>query len=55
VMPKTSAATHAPTNTRDGTSIRAINVAVMIRDRRPDRWLVTGLTLRRFVPVFKSA
>ena len=55
VMPKTSAATHAPTNARDGTTIRAINVAVMIRDRRPDRWLVTGLTLRRFVPVFKSA
>jgi hypothetical protein len=41
VMPKTSAAAHAPTSARDGTTIRAIDVAVMIRDRWPDRWLVS--------------
>ncbi len=57
VMPKTSAAAHAPTSAIDGTTIRAIDVAVMIRDRWPDRWLVStpAFTLRRFVPVFKSA
>ena len=42
VMPKTSAAPHAATSARDGTTI-------MIRDRWPDRWLVStpGLSLRR--------
>jgi hypothetical protein len=57
VMPKAIAATHAATSATDGRTIRAIDVAVMIRDRWPDRWLVStpGLSLRRFVPVFKSA
>lgn len=41
VMPKTSAAPHAATSARDGTTIRAIDVTVMIRDRWPDRWLVS--------------
>jgi hypothetical protein len=31
VMPKTSAAPHAATSARDGRTIRAIDVAVMIR------------------------
>jgi hypothetical protein len=57
VTPNTSAAAHAPTSARDGTTIRVIDVAVIIRDRWPDRWLVStpGLILRRFVLVFKSA
>ena len=33
VMPKTSAAPHAATSARDGTTIRLIDVAVMTRDR----------------------
>src|SRR5260370_6731963 len=40
VIPKTSAAPHAATSARDGTTIRPIDVAVMIRDRWPDRWLL---------------
>jgi len=41
VMPKTSAAPHAATSARDGTTTRPIDVAVMIRDRWPDRWPVS--------------
>ena len=40
VMPKTSAAPHAATSARDGTTIRPIDVAVKIRDPWLDRWLV---------------
>ncbi len=41
VMPKTSAAPHAATSARDGTTIRPIDVPVKIRDPWPDRWLVS--------------
>ena len=55
VMPKTSAAPHAATSAREGTTIRPIDVAVMIRDVGQ----IVGasaprLNLRRFIPVIKS-
>src|SRR3984893_15185000 len=41
VMPKTSAAPHAATSARDGTTIRLIVVAVILRDPQPDRHRLT--------------
>ena len=57
VMPKTRAARQAAASAKNGTTVRAIDAAVMMGDRWPDRWLVSapGLTLRPFVPVIKSA
>jgi hypothetical protein len=54
-MPKTSAATHTATSARDTTAIRLIDVAVMVCDRWPNRWLVSTpeVTLPLFVPVIK--
>jgi len=48
VIPKTSAAPHAATSATDGTTIRLIDVAVILRNPQPDRWLVSThwLTLR---------
>jgi hypothetical protein len=39
VMPRTGAAPHAATSA--STTIRTIDVAVMVRDRWPDRWFVS--------------
>jgi hypothetical protein len=41
MIPKASAAPHAATSTSDGTTIRVIDVAVMIRAPWLDRWLVS--------------
>src|SRR6266851_6553182 len=48
VMPKTSAAPNAATSAKYGTTVRPIDVAVIIHDTWLDRWLVStpGLTLR---------
>jgi hypothetical protein len=54
-VPKTRAAPHAATSVKDGTAIRAIDVAVMIRDRGQIVGSSPKLILRRFVPVIKSA
>ena len=40
-MPKASAATHAAISARDGTAIPLIDLAVMVCDRWPNRWLVS--------------
>ena len=58
VMPKASAAPHAATSASDGTTIRVIDLAVMIRAPWLNRWLVSTprrVTLRRFVMAIKSA
>src|SRR6266436_2001735 len=41
MKPTTSAATHAATSAKYNTAIRPIDVAVMIRDPWPDRWLAS--------------
>jgi hypothetical protein len=58
MMPKPSAAPHAATSASDGTTIRAIDVAVMIcapLARIVGSSAPRGVTLRRFVMAFKSA
>ena len=45
VMPKTSAAPHAATSAKDGTTIRSIDMTVIIDDPWLDRWLFSTLAL----------
>jgi hypothetical protein len=42
VMPKTRAAPQAAASAKNGTTVRAIDAAVMMGDRWPDRWLVSA-------------
>lgn len=42
-MPNTSAAAPVATNARDGTTIRPVDVAAILADLLPDRWLVYAL------------
>jgi hypothetical protein len=57
VMPTKSTAPHAATSPRDGTTIRPIDVAVMMRDPLFESLApqLLGLILRRLVAIIKSS